>query len=44
MAQQIAKQTGYIELAAIPNFNRKFAEADIFMIQRHSVDRHSQLL
>jgi len=27
MAQQIAKQTGYIELAAIPNFNRKFAEA-----------------
>lgn len=26
-AQQIAQQTGYIELAAIPNFNHKFAEA-----------------
>jgi uncharacterized 2Fe-2S/4Fe-4S cluster protein (DUF4445 family) len=26
-AQQIAQQTGYIELAAVPNFNRKFAEA-----------------
>jgi uncharacterized 2Fe-2S/4Fe-4S cluster protein (DUF4445 family) len=26
-AQQIAQQDGYIELAAVPNFNRKFAEA-----------------
>jgi uncharacterized 2Fe-2S/4Fe-4S cluster protein (DUF4445 family) len=26
-AQQIAHQDGYIELASIPNFNRKFAEA-----------------
>jgi uncharacterized 2Fe-2S/4Fe-4S cluster protein (DUF4445 family) len=26
-AQAIAKRDGYIELAAIPNFNRKFAEA-----------------
>jgi uncharacterized 2Fe-2S/4Fe-4S cluster protein (DUF4445 family) len=26
-AQQIAVQDGYIELAAVPNFNRKFAEA-----------------
>jgi uncharacterized 2Fe-2S/4Fe-4S cluster protein (DUF4445 family) len=27
LAQQIASQVGYIELAAVPNFNRKFAEA-----------------
>ena len=27
LAQQIAAQDGYIELAAVPNFNRKFAEA-----------------
>ena len=27
LAQQIAQQDGYIELAAVPNFNRKFAEA-----------------
>ena len=26
-AEQIAEQDGYIELAAVPNFNRKFAEA-----------------
>ncbi|MEW6400629.1 MAG: ASKHA domain-containing protein [Chloroflexota bacterium] len=26
-ARQIAEQDGYIELAALPNFNRKFAEA-----------------
>ena len=26
-AQQIAERDGYIELAAVPNFNRKFAEA-----------------
>ncbi len=26
-AQQIAEKDGYIELAAVPNFNRKFAEA-----------------
>ena len=26
-AEQIAQQDGYIELAAVPNFNRKFAEA-----------------
>jgi uncharacterized 2Fe-2S/4Fe-4S cluster protein (DUF4445 family) len=26
-AAQIAQQDGYIELAAVPNFNRKFAEA-----------------
>ena len=26
-AQEIAQQDGYIELAAVPNFNRKFAEA-----------------
>ena len=26
-AEQIAQQAGYIELAAVPNFNRKFAEA-----------------
>jgi len=26
-AQQIAQQDGYIELATMPNFNRKFAEA-----------------
>jgi uncharacterized 2Fe-2S/4Fe-4S cluster protein (DUF4445 family) len=26
-AQQIAHQDGYIELAAVSNFNRKFAEA-----------------
>jgi uncharacterized 2Fe-2S/4Fe-4S cluster protein (DUF4445 family) len=26
-AQQISQQGGYIELAAVPNFNRKFAEA-----------------
>ena len=26
-AQQIADQDGYIELASVPNFNRKFAEA-----------------
>jgi uncharacterized 2Fe-2S/4Fe-4S cluster protein (DUF4445 family) len=26
-AQEIALQNGYIELAAVPNFNRKFAEA-----------------
>ncbi|MBI5965817.1 MAG: DUF4445 domain-containing protein [Chloroflexi bacterium] len=26
-ANQIAEQDGYIELAAVPNFNRKFAEA-----------------
>jgi len=26
-AKQIAEQCGYIELAAVPNFNRKFAEA-----------------
>ncbi len=27
LAQQIAQQDRYIELAAVPNFNRKFAEA-----------------
>ena len=27
VAQKIAQQDGYIELAALPNFNRKFAEA-----------------
>lgn len=26
-AQKIAQQDGYIELAGVPNFNRKFAEA-----------------
>jgi uncharacterized 2Fe-2S/4Fe-4S cluster protein (DUF4445 family) len=26
-AQEIAQQAGYIELAALPNFARKFAEA-----------------
>jgi uncharacterized 2Fe-2S/4Fe-4S cluster protein (DUF4445 family) len=26
-AEQIARQDGYIELASVPNFNRKFAEA-----------------
>jgi uncharacterized 2Fe-2S/4Fe-4S cluster protein (DUF4445 family) len=26
-ANQIARQDGYIELAKVPNFNRKFAEA-----------------
>jgi uncharacterized 2Fe-2S/4Fe-4S cluster protein (DUF4445 family) len=26
-AREIAQQDGYIELAAVPNFNRKFAEA-----------------
>jgi len=26
-AQQLAQQDGYTELAAVPNFNRKFAEA-----------------
>ena len=26
-AEQIARQDGYIELAKVPNFNRKFAEA-----------------
>jgi len=26
-AEQIAQQDGYIELASVPNFNRKFAEA-----------------
>jgi uncharacterized 2Fe-2S/4Fe-4S cluster protein (DUF4445 family) len=30
MAQQIAQQDGYIELAALPNSNRKFAEATYF--------------
>jgi uncharacterized 2Fe-2S/4Fe-4S cluster protein (DUF4445 family) len=27
LAGQIAQQDGYIELAALPNFSRKFAEA-----------------
>jgi len=26
-AKQIARQDGYIELAKVPNFHRKFAEA-----------------